>query len=122
VKKSCFIMLNLILGVLLTVPVMAQVPVPQSQESPGQGPKSSINQNQPMQRFNLKAYQGYIHNVGGQYVLTNPATNMLYKLDNQKEARAYAGRKVIVHGKLDPRTSVIHIQRIETMPQTGPSV
>lgn len=118
-KKIVLAMVTLLFGCTLSLP--AQVAKPQDQESPGQTQKNSINKNQPMQRFNLKAYQGYIHSVHGQYVLTNPATNMIYKLNNQKEAAGYAGRKVIVHGGLDPQTGTIHIQRIETMPQTGPS-
>lgn len=119
-KNAWFILLNVILGCALTLPALAQVARPYDQESHGQNPKNSIDQDQPLQRFNLKYYRGYIHSVGGKYILTSP-TNIIYLLDNQKEARAYAGRRVVVNGTLDLKTNTIHVKSIVMMPAAGPT-
>jgi hypothetical protein len=96
---------------LLPVGVAAQNTAP-SQASTVQAPKSSSNYNKPMQRFNLAFYEGKIAKIDGQYVLKETDHNMIYKLDDQAMAAKYAGKQVSVQGKLDPKTSVIHVTKI----------
>lgn len=50
---------------------------------------------------------------GGRYVLQ--AKDKVYKLDAQALAEQWAGQKVKVVGTLDPKTSVITVQKIEAV-------
>jgi hypothetical protein len=51
-------------------------------------------------------------NAGAKIVLYNPATKTIYLLDNQAEAREFAGQTVEVFGTYDPRTRTIHVEKI----------
>lgn len=97
----------------LTCPVLsAQTTPPRDQSTSEQNPKSSTTQNPPMRRFDMKVYTGFINKLGGQYMLTAPWSNMMYKLDNQQEAKKFNGQEVAVTGELDPKTSVIRVKSI----------
>jgi hypothetical protein len=52
------------------------------------------------------------HEMGSPLVLYNPSTRKIYKLDDQKKAVPFAGKKVEITGILDPATNTIHIERI----------
>ncbi len=101
----------LLASCLLPVGLVAQNSPP-SQASTVQAPKSSSNYNKPMQRFDLAVYEGKIAKIGGQYVLKESDHNMIYKLDKQALAGKYSGKQVSIQGKLDPKTSVIHVTKI----------
>ena len=46
------------------------------------------------------------------YILFNPDTKVTYHLDTRAKAKAFAGRKVVVLGTLDPTTNTIHIDEV----------
>jgi hypothetical protein len=50
--------------------------------------------------------------MGAKFVLYNPATKMIYELDNQKAPRPFAGDKVRVIGTYDKATDTIHVVSI----------
>jgi Protein of unknown function (DUF5818) len=104
---------SILLGLAVLSPefLPAQNTAP-SQASTAQAPKYSSNFNKPMQRFHLAFYEGKIAKIGGRYVLKNSDHNMVYKLDDQALARKYVGKQVSVRGKLDPKTSMIHVAHI----------
>ena len=84
------------------------------QATQAQSPKPSADMDQPMQRVNLKAFNGKIYKKpGGKYVLEGQSTQITYFLDNQKIAKHFAGDEVIVHGNLIPPGSTIHVKNIE---------
>jgi hypothetical protein len=51
--------------------------------------------------------------LGGKYVLYDPATKTTYQVDNQEKAAAFAGQKVSVKGSLDAATKTIHVESVE---------
>jgi Protein of unknown function (DUF5818) len=50
--------------------------------------------------------------LGGQFVFTSKGH--VYHLDNQEMPKAFVGEKVKLHGTLDPRTGVIHVEGIDS--------
>ncbi len=53
--------------------------------------------------------------AGAKFVLYNPDTKTIYKLDNQTEPRAFAGEIVKVIGTYNPSTKTIHVVKIEAV-------
>jgi hypothetical protein len=51
-----------------------------------------------------------IEHLGGEFVLSSG--NTVFRLDNQRAAREYAGQKAKIVGTLDPKTKTIHIVSI----------
>jgi hypothetical protein len=49
---------------------------------------------------------------GAQFVLYNPETNRIYKLDDQQKPEAFAGQEVTVSGTYDKDEKVIHVTNI----------
>lgn len=49
--------------------------------------------------------------LGGQFVLTSKGR--VYHLDNEEMPKAFVGEKVKLHGTLDPKTGVIHVEGID---------
>jgi hypothetical protein len=60
----------------------------------------------------LQAYSGWIVREDGYYVLINTNSRLTYRLDNQRKAKRFAGRDVIVIGTLDTVRNVIHVSEI----------
>jgi len=81
-------------------------PPPQEQTQPGQ-------QNPDMQA-DLRTFAGKISKSGGKYVLEDPSTNTSFSLDDQKRAKKYEGKSVVVTGRLDTSSNTIHVQKIES--------
>jgi hypothetical protein len=62
----------------------------------------------------VEAYSGTIVSLNGQqYVLRDDDSDSWYNLDDQRDASKYAGKKVLVVGRLDTHTDVIHVEQIE---------
>jgi hypothetical protein len=51
--------------------------------------------------------------LGGKYMLFDPATKAAYQLDNQEKTAAFAGRKVSVKGTLDAASKTIRVESVE---------
>jgi hypothetical protein len=50
--------------------------------------------------------------AGAQFVLYNPQTKMVYRLDDQTKPKVFAARNVLVVGTLNQATSAIHVSDI----------
>ena len=62
----------------------------------------------------VEAYSGTIVSLNGQqFILRDDDDGSWYNLDDQRDAAKFAGKKVLVVGKLDTRTDVIHVEQIE---------
>jgi len=61
----------------------------------------------------VEAYAGTIVSLNGHRFVLRDEDNVWYNLDDQQGASKFAGKKVLVVGKLDPRTDVIHVEKIE---------
>jgi hypothetical protein len=61
----------------------------------------------------VKSYPGKITKSNGQYMLQDLASSNAYLLDDQKAAKKYDGKMVLVTGVLDKKNNTIHVKRIE---------
>ena len=61
----------------------------------------------------VKSYPGKITKSNGQYMLQDPASSNAYLLDDQKAAKKYDGKMVLVTGVLDKKNNTIHVKRIQ---------
>jgi len=95
-----------------TLTALGQAAPAPSQDNGSHSPEKSTLKNRPLQTFDLKTYTGFINKVDGQYMLTTPWTNIIYKLDDQKTAEKFVGKEVGVTGNLDTKTNVIHVKTI----------
>lgn len=109
-----------LLAITFFVPVASAQTSRNTQNTTEQTPQNSTLQNQPLQRFGMGTYTGFINKLDGQYMLTAPWTNIIYKLDNQQAAQKYNGQEVAVTGNLDPKTSTIHIKNIADASKPSP--
>ncbi len=92
----------LVIG-LATIPLYAQE---QPGAQPGQSPSSGQSSAQSAQA------QPQTFSKGG-LALKDEASNTTYKLDNEDQAKQYAGKSVKVTGTMDPATNTIHVANIE---------
>lgn len=60
-----------------------------------------------------KMFSGKITKTGGKYTLEDSSGKIKYMLDDQKTAKQYEGKVVMVTGTLDEATNMIHVQKIE---------
>jgi lipopolysaccharide export system protein LptA len=98
----------LVIG-LATIPLYAQE---QSGAQPGQSPSSGQSSAQSAQA-QPQTFSGKIVKSKGGLALKDEATNTTYKLDNEDQAKQYAGKSVKVTGTMDPATNTIHVANIE---------
>lgn len=67
------------------------------------------NQQQP----EMQTFMGTIMKTGDQLVFSDDATQSSYRLDDQKTAQKFEGKKVRVTGLLDAQDNMIRVQSIE---------
>ena len=84
-------------------------PSQQSEPAPRNGTDAG-SAGQPAQPNGVQAFSGTIVKEGDRYMLRDEATGQTYDLDHQDEVQKYAGRRVRVHGTLDPTGKMIHLQ------------
>jgi outer membrane biosynthesis protein TonB len=114
-----------------TPPPAAQTPAPPTSDEPapppnGQSPAapappSSASPSTPPQPptgtagqspdpNGVQTFSGTIVKEGDRYMLHDEASGQTYDLDHQDEVQKYAGKRVRVHGTLDPTGKMIHLQ------------
>jgi len=57
-----------------------------------------------------QTFSGTITKQGDKYVLQDEASGNTYDVDHQAEVKKFEGKKVRIHGTLDPNGKLIHIQ------------
>jgi uncharacterized protein YdeI (BOF family) len=57
-----------------------------------------------------KEMVGTIMKQGDKYMFQDTATGTMYDIDHQDEVKKFDGKKVRVHGTIDPSTKTIHVQ------------
>ena len=111
-------------GMLLIVPLCAgqtpsgpQYPAPQTgqdqqpRQQPGQAPDQSGQQTAgPQAEPGVQVFTGTILKSGDKYVLQDSTGGTTYDIDHQTEVKQFEGKKVRVHGTLDPGGKMIHVQ------------
>jgi uncharacterized protein YdeI (BOF family) len=91
----------------------AQQPAQPPQGSATQTPDSSRTPGAAQQAApasDSQTFTGTIVKSGDKYVLQDTASNTTYDIDHQDQLKQYEGKKVRVHGTLDPSGKMIHLQ------------
>jgi uncharacterized protein YdeI (BOF family) len=89
-------------------PPSAQTPAPRTSDQPAPPPANSgADQAAPA---NGQVFNGTIVKVGDRYMLRDEAGAQTYDLDHQDQVQKFAGKRVRVHGTLDPNGKMIHLQ------------
>jgi len=114
--------LALVFGmVLLTAQLNAQQTAPPSQQQdpaqrpaqqqqPGQTPDQSAQPAPDSQaQSGTQVFTGTIVKSGDKYVFQD-SSGATYDIDAQQQVKQFEGKKVRVHGTLDPSTKMIHVQ------------
>ena len=107
-------------AVISTLLLAAAVSLPQGRSFTGEimdsqcaGMRSHARMMQGVDAKDAKECTQKCVQLGGRYVLFDPATKAAYQLDNQEKAAAFAGRKVSVKGTLDGASKTIHVESVE---------
>jgi hypothetical protein len=93
-------------------PPDSQVP-PSATQDPAQTGQQNQGQTQPDQTQSdtgTKQFVGTVIKQGDKYVFQDSATGNIYDIDHQDEVSKFEGKKVRVHGALDPSGKMIHLQ------------
>lgn len=91
----------------------AQQPAQPPQSSAGQTPDSRPTPGAAQQAAPAsdgQTFTGTIVKSGDKYVLQDTASGSTYDIDHQDQLKQYEGKKVRVHGTLDPSGKMIHLQ------------
>jgi uncharacterized protein YdeI (BOF family) len=93
-------------------PPDTQAPPPQTQAPSQTAPATNQSDSSatPTSDTNEKEFVGTVMKQGDKYVLQEQATGTTYDIDHQDEVKNFDGKKVRVHGTLDPNGKMIHVQ------------
>jgi Protein of unknown function (DUF5818) len=84
------------------------------QQTPSQtqpaAPPPSQDQAQQTDATGTKEMVGTIVKQGDKYMFQDTATGTAYDIDHQDEVKKFEGKRVRVHGTIDPNTKTIHVQ------------
>jgi len=80
-------------------------PSGQANTPSGQSSDSATQSDQGGQTFT-----GTVVKQGDKYMFQDAATGTTYDIDHQDEVKKFEGKKVRVHGTLDPNSKIIHVQ------------
>jgi len=84
---------------------------PDAQEPASQQPsQGSPDQEQPTDSRGSEELVGTILKKGDKYVFQDAASGNTYDIDHQDEVKKFEGKKVRVHGTVDPKTNTVHVQ------------
>jgi NAD-dependent DNA ligase len=80
-----------------------------------QNAASSQNQKQTQsdRQAEVKTFAGTVTFSNGKYVLEDPSAKRSYYLDDEKAAKKFEGKMVVVTGTLDSASYTIRVQKIE---------
>jgi hypothetical protein len=108
--------LGLSLSAQQNTPSQPADPTGQQPSQPAQGSASQTPDTRrppgttPQAATNTQTFTGTIVKAGDKYVLQDTASNTTYDIDHQEQLKQYEGKKVRVHGTLDPSGKMIHLQ------------
>jgi uncharacterized protein YdeI (BOF family) len=87
----------------------AQPPQGSASQTPDSRPAPGAAQ-QAAPASDSQTFTGTIVKAGDKYVLQDTSSNTTYDIDHQEQLKQYEGKKVRVHGTLDPSGKMIHLQ------------
>ncbi|HEY1264227.1 MAG TPA: DUF5818 domain-containing protein [Terriglobales bacterium] len=107
---------HLFAGAAIMLLVCSMPGIAQQASTPGPQPgQTQADQEASPAPAQLRAFTGEIVETAAGLILQDKATNSSYKLDDQKQARRFAGKNVKVNGTLDAATNTIKVADIEVL-------
>jgi uncharacterized protein YdeI (BOF family) len=82
---------------------------PPSQSQPGARQVPPDAQAQAPDQTGVQTFTGTVMKQGTKYVFQD-ASGAIYDIDHQVEVSKFEGKRVRIHGTLDPTTKMIHVQ------------
>jgi hypothetical protein len=99
--KRTYLLLACVVFLYGSSPLFGGTPDPQPRSAAPANPRA------------VEAYNGVIDSMKGEgFILRDDSNDAWYRLDDQRDAKKFAGKKVWVMGKLDARTYRIHVEHI----------
>ena len=93
----------------LAITSTAQVPSTPSAD-PGQADSTPQNHSEsPDEAQSARSFKGTIIRKGAQFVLKESSAHTFYKLDDQKKAKEYEGKRVTVTATMDPSSNALRV-------------
>jgi hypothetical protein len=90
------------------------LPVALLAQDPGRSPATQEQQQTPEAQDALNTFAGKVaRGTNGGLVLEDATKGASYSLDNQKLAKKFEGKNVVVTGTLDANNNLIHVKKIE---------
>ena len=83
---------------------------PPTQSQPGAKQVPPDTDAQSADQTGVQVFSGTIMKQGNKYVFQEDASGAIYDVDHQAEVSKFEGKKVRIHGTLDPTTKMIHVQ------------
>jgi hypothetical protein len=92
-------------------PPDAQAPgTDQGAPQPGQAQPQQQEPDQNADASGAREFVGTVVKQGDKYMFQDAASGTTYDIDHQDEVKKFEGKKVRVHGTLDPNGKMIHVQ------------
>ena len=63
--------------------------------------------------LDVRTLAGKISHKAGKFIFKDDHRGVVYSLDDQKEARNFSGRAVLITGTIDSKAHVLHVHKIE---------
>jgi hypothetical protein len=63
--------------------------------------------------LDVRTLPGKISRKSGKFIFKEDRRGIVYSLDDQKEARNFSGKAVLVTGTIDSKVSLLHVHKIE---------
>ena len=82
----------------------------QQQTPPASQQQPPDNSTQSQQSADSHSFTGTIVKSGDKWMFQDAASGNMYDIDHQDEVKKFEGKKVKVHGTLDPDGKTIHLQ------------
>jgi hypothetical protein len=61
----------------------------------------------------VRTLPGKISHKSGKFIFKEDHRGIVYSLDDQKEARNFSGKAVLITGTIDSKANLLHIRKIE---------
>jgi Protein of unknown function (DUF5818) len=63
--------------------------------------------------LDVRTLPGKISRKAGKFIFREDPRGTIYSLDDQKEARNFSGKAVLITGTIDSRANLVHVRKIE---------
>jgi Protein of unknown function (DUF5818) len=64
--------------------------------------------------FDVRTMSGKISRQGGKYIFREDNIGSVFFLDDQREAKKFMGKTVLLTGTIDSERNVVHVHKIES--------